>query len=422
MDGKLIITREEKPGYISFNLEGRIDAYWSKYLDEALDNALREREYNIALDLRLVEYLSSLGIRSLIKYAKLLKGVNGTFGISECSKEVMSVLNMVGLAGMLEWKNPENTDRGKSNDSIEFEAEGFTFRINEIEGKQAGSGVLTCRMAGNPEGLINGFSQEDCTSQEFGSGKYGLGLGAIGSGFSDCETRFGEFVAFGDAVAFMPSGEVNTPDFMLKEGNLTPSIKMLYGILLEGSFGKFVRFSPTTNGNSISMSKIMREISKHTNLSDLAMVMMAESTGMVGVAVKRSPAVIVKSGLFSFPQIKENLNLTTEPEYSGEISLSLSVVTTAEESDLKKITRDAAPGVVGFENLRHHTHSAIFAYRPITKSELKIEDAVRLLFEEDKIESVLHLINDRREATGAGESEFSQGVCWVGKIDKQINK
>ncbi|MCK9627062.1 MAG: STAS domain-containing protein [Bacteroidales bacterium] len=416
MDGKLNIIREERPGHILFRLEGRIDAYWSKYLDEALDNAFREREYNIALDMGNIEYLSSLGIRSLIRYAKMAKGVNGVFGISASSKEVQAVLEMVGLAGMLEWKRPEiNADKTEDK-TTEFQEDGFIFKVSEIKGKE--NGTFKCTLNGDPEGIKKGFTQKDCISAKFGSGKYGLGLGAIGSGFDDCKSRFGEYIALGDAVAFMPSGDVNTPDFMITEGSLIPSINMLYGISLEGSFSHFIKFSPSENRKSVTLSSIINTLAQKTGFREFAMIMMAESKGLVGVALRRSPVALENDELFSFPQIKENLNLTTEPEYTGDISLSLSIVTRNETSPLRRFTRETAPTFENPQKLRHHTHSAIFGYKPIAKSQIAVEEAIKSLFDEERLESVMHLLNDRRDATGAGESEFTQGVCWIGKIDK----
>ncbi len=46
-----------------------------------------------------------------------------------------------------------------------------------------------------------------------------------------------------------------------------------------------------------------------------------------------------------------------------------------------------------------------------------MEETISSLFEDDKLESVLHLLNDQREAVGIGESEFLQGVCWIGKLN-----
>ena len=71
MEEKLNIIREEHTGYILLKIEGRIDGYWSKHLEEYLDDTLRSGNYSIALDLRGVNYMSSLGIRVLVKYKKL---------------------------------------------------------------------------------------------------------------------------------------------------------------------------------------------------------------------------------------------------------------------------------------------------------------------------------------------------------------
>ncbi len=119
MDDKLIINREPKPGYLLLRISGRIDGYWSKLLDEALDSALREGDHNIALDLEDVDYLSSLGIRVFVKYVKLLKSVDGSFGILGVSENILSVLKMVGLDSMLKWGEPQvKTDEKEENKDI----------------------------------------------------------------------------------------------------------------------------------------------------------------------------------------------------------------------------------------------------------------------------------------------------------------
>jgi hypothetical protein len=37
------------------------------------------------------------------------------------------------------------------------------------------------------------------------------------------------------------------------------------------------------------------------------------------------------------------------------------------------------------------------------------------LFEVENLQGVLHLLNDERES-GAGQSEFLRGACWIGSI------
>jgi len=45
-----------------------------------------------------------------------------------------------------------------------------------------------------------------------------------------------------------------------------------------------------------------------------------------------------------------------------------------------------------------------------------MKTTVSTLFEAETLQGVLHLLNDDREITGAGQSEFVRGACWIGPI------
>jgi hypothetical protein len=63
-----------------------------------------------------------------------------------------------------------------------------------------------------------------------------------------------------------------------------------------------------------------------------------------------------------------------------------------------------------------HFHAAAFPYRTIQKGRLDLDATVGVLFENQGPKGLLHLLWDAREATGAGESRFVRGACWVGPI------
>ena len=48
--------------------------------------------------------------------------------------------------------------------------------------------------------------------------------------------------------------------------------------------------------------------------------------------------------------------------------------------------------------------------------ELDLQAATANLFEAEAPQALLHLLNDNREITGAGESQFARGTCWMGPI------
>jgi hypothetical protein len=66
--------------------------------------------------------------------------------------------------------------------------------------------------------------------------------------------------------------------------------------------------------------------------------------------------------------------------------------------------------------LAGHFHAAAFSYRPMKERELDLKATTANLFEAEAPQALLHLLNDNREITGAGESQFARGTCWMGPI------
>jgi hypothetical protein len=89
------------------------------------------------------------------------------------------------------------------------------------------------------------------------------------------------------------------------------------------------------------------------------------------------------------------------------------VATSNQSSRLNPIVRPLAKDC----HLAGHFHAASFSYHPLKKGETNLKEAARGLFEVENLQGVLHLLNDERES-GAGQSEFFRGVCWIGSIAK----
>ena len=63
-----------------------------------------------------------------------------------------------------------------------------------------------------------------------------------------------------------------------------------------------------------------------------------------------------------------------------------------------------------------HFHAAAFRFRPLRKGIIDLGETVAKLFEPEQLLGVLHLLNDDRGVSGAGESEFVTGACWIGPL------
>jgi len=96
------INEEEfDPTSIRLNVIGRVDAINSDILDSRLNRALSEGHINIVVDMSAVRFLSSVGIRAVLKAFKEAKKRGGGLRIEEPSEIVRNVLGITALDEML---------------------------------------------------------------------------------------------------------------------------------------------------------------------------------------------------------------------------------------------------------------------------------------------------------------------------------
>jgi hypothetical protein len=140
--------------------------------------------------------------------------------------------------------------------------------------------------------------------------------------------------------------------------------------------------------------------------------MMAETSGLIGAALRTSPFDSDTSDLFDFPDVRRRLTFTAEPAFRGSLALVVGVVQKPEGPIPPSQLRPLGDG-----QLAGHFHAAAFSFRPFKKGRLVLGDTVRTLFEDTGVQGVLHLLNDNRPVVGVGQSEFARGACWIGAIE-----
>lgn len=77
--------------------EGRLDTENAPRLGSALDEALNQGLANIVLDLGSVEYMSSAGLRELVRAFKVAQRQGGDLRLANPPDHVLSVLEIAGL-------------------------------------------------------------------------------------------------------------------------------------------------------------------------------------------------------------------------------------------------------------------------------------------------------------------------------------
>jgi len=405
MENKLDIRKDIPGREQRIFLEGRLDANWAGHLDDYLNGLVREGSYRLILNMAGVQYLSSAGIRILVGQYKKVKKIGGLFVLEELSNAVSEVLEMVGMLSMLTEGVPEATLTVEAESAF-LEIKGFRFE-NEI----LAEGQMKVHPVGNPASTFtSGFTAVDNRKIKFSADHYAIGIGAIGDGFDDCKSRYGEFLALGEALVYKPSDGSKVPDYAIKTGRLEPEINALYSLEAEGIFSNRISFEPLELSASIPLDQLATGLSQTSGQTQFVFLVIAESAGLVGASLNAPPVEGKK--LFEFPEIRENINFTTEPAYPKMLTISLGFYSMNPNDSLKPFLRPVAPGSTAYI----HTHSAVFPFQALTKNESSAGKMVLHLFESSIVQDVLHLINDSREITGLGHSTFKQGVAWIGKF------
>lgn len=407
------ITHISRDSVLEVHCAGRLDSSWAGQLSENLAAAMRGGSHQIELNLKEITFISSAGLRVLMKVYKDLKAINGTFTITALSEGAEQVLKLSGFYEILV-SAPAPVAAGLAaaeKPAVHTFAHGAgSYQIHELDF----SAALLYRAFGNPAKLAReGYSQDDCQRIAFSGTRMGLGLGALGNDFDECAGRFGEFLSVANTAAYLPTDGSDKPDYSLGTGSLVPEIHALYGLICEGNFSHLLRFEAREDPGVISLSELAGSVLDLLQTSRAAFVIVAESAGLIGTALKRSPTR--KAGekpSFEFPEIRETLSFTTEPAFPKSLCLAVGVASRHQPGIEEILLRPLTEG----SHLRGHFHAAAFRYRPLQKGLIDLHSTVHSLFEGESLESILHLIHDNREASSVGESEFFRGACWAGRL------
>ena len=111
MENDLIIKKDVFPELVKFTITGRIYSANADILEKHLEKTLEEKTFNIILNMNQVEYISSIGIRIILKTYMEAKKAGGKLEIEMPSENVRNVLKITALDEMLIQPN-HNGDNG----------------------------------------------------------------------------------------------------------------------------------------------------------------------------------------------------------------------------------------------------------------------------------------------------------------------
>ena len=410
-------------------LNGRLDANWSEHVGQAIETAIRSGQHHIDLDFGKIHYVSSAGLRILIKYFKQLKSARGSLRIVRPTADALEILNLSGMSSLLvhhpstapaiasatanaSATAPAPAPAPATAPPREWQHEGVAMAAYELDPQAR----LTLELLGHPENFGQGSLQAaESTVVRCASDVIAVGLGAFGRHADDTRTRFGESLAVAGTALSMPTDGSSLPDYQVTEASLVPELSLLYGLVARGAFRHLLRFEAAASPRgTLGLSSLLNAALETTATGAAGFVILAESAGLVGATLRQSPALADGRSPWEFPAIRDWLSFTTERTDERAVILitgfAVRTPSPATASFLRPLGSTAAA-------LLAHCHAAVFPYRPLPKGRLDLMESVTSLLGTDSAQTVLHLMSDDRPFEGLGETDLMRGACWVGPLD-----
>lgn len=397
-------------------LAGRLDGESAEQLSETLDRLLREGQRSVLLDMGEVTYLSSPGTQVLNRMQQEFASLRGELRVGAPSPPVLDALSLAELRGKLVVSAADAETIHRMRASTALRAIDLTRDAwrSPISAPFRGSYEVTRR---DPDGaLACTVYQQPARAVPFPETAFGLGVGALGAAADDCAVRFGELVAAAGAAVYLPTEGGQVPDFDLGLGGRPPMAVLASGLVCDGEFSQLARFSTQPDAEAVPLGELARVCLDGAGGDTVGIVMLAETAGLVGAWLRRSPGGDGAGLVFDVEGVREWLGTTPEPAHEGTTALVVGVASRAPDAVLAPALRPLgdAPGLVA------HFHAVAFTYRPVPQRTVALRVLVTKLFTQQRVRGLLHLLSDDRGGAGAGESHFRRGLCWAAPVTRVV--
>ncbi|HCE44974.1 MAG TPA: hypothetical protein DET40_15650 [Lentisphaeria bacterium] len=399
---------------VVLKVTGRLDATWAEHFHKASQETIRDGHHHLRIDASGLEYLSSAGIRSLIRIQRELTAVKGSFGIIHPSTFVSDTLRLSGLQLLI----ASDTEPSATTETVQPAGIPSPSMVQSIPGIRfeshplAAQGLITVRGHGRWKPW-QPVQDGDAVEIGFPVNVFGLGIGAPGKDVGSARSRFGEFIAASGHLSWLPGDGADTPDYLEQAEQFIPSLQVIQSLTGEGSFSHLLRFSPEEKGHFLNLSDLFLQVLQTTQSNAAALIALVEVEGLVGAALSRSPGLIqTNDHPGDFPEIRNWLGFCGERIHGQAQALVVAFLSRdpahAPFSQLSPLT--SRPEISA------HAHAVVLPYRPLQQGVLELEKSVGAVFEDNEPIGLLHLIEDDRPAIGLGQSAFVRGACWCAPL------
>ena len=236
--------------------------------------------------------------------------------------------------------------------------------------------------------------------------RFGAGLASLGDRYEEYGKLFGESFIVDRSLFFLPSVRRPAVDFMLfSERQPGMEYRFLHGFGFGDAF-RYVAFFEGADGGFVTLDSLVPALFKLSGANVLGVVFLAESKGIWGMHLKRSPIVenSPKNGkaILDPANFPEWMHFPMEPGDINNVVLGVGVALRDREAADPQ-ARAFLPG-----GGSHHIHAGIFSKEPLSRNINTFELELRRVATELEVFRVEHLL---------GKSSFRNGTVGLIEIE-----
>ena len=416
---------------VELAVKGRIDAESGVELEHAVAEEIRHGHHAIRLDCTDVSFLSSAGIRVLFNVHRAAKAAGARCLVGAASEPVARVLELTRLAPIL--REPQLRDpqlqasqgmggRGPTQSGSAPPAVAGTNPSDCREGRillvgleSPGSGGLTGEVVGESDAALLGPGAGRLVeTPPRPVPRHAFGLGLAGLADDSLATIAGEMLAACGAVFHRAPQPFAAVDYSLGEGSLVPTVRLASGLIWEGLPRGRAGFEPADDEPAVRFDELAAALLARTQAECLAVVVVAEVHGIVGVELIRplAEATATDNPRSRDPAVASRwLSFSREPVHARHTALVVGVVIRGNPAGpLADFVRPLGP-----DGPSGHAHAAIFPLRPLKRGVVDLAATVADLAASEPL-AVMHLLGDPQPVLGSGQSDFVRGCCWFAPL------
>lgn len=399
-------------------VEGRLDAHGALQMQNAWKEHVREDVLYAVLDMGAVDYLSSAGLRSLVKIFKGLSLHGGAACLAGLQGYCRDVMDMAGFSGSIPICETREQALAYCQEIIRQKEQ--LAQWDDLQSVELDCGTVRVIPAGEQRGVIyvlgdvknilsSSITASDLCSKRFSETEYSIGAGALGGEVGDYLPILGEMITIGGTMVWLPTDGNDTPDFLIpKSDKGQVTIRTVFNVSLGGRFNELMMFhSNAKEGVSISgLYRALFDLSRSRRpdfKGILGVAMRAQMSGVLGSGIRKSPIADftpANEQMITHPDnIAEWFDSDTTPRHK-EVTVLVCGVGVDLTADLSGYDPEMFhkvfylhPSNRGQKTELLHNHAVVFHKMPMPERAVNLEAEIHRIIEEGEFLDMRHLLD-----------------------------